>query len=83
MVSLGLTLSSLRLQEAWDSVLRFIKTLITSIGLGAREVQNSWRNVPQMLLPRHFREELQQRMWGKICPQKGPIGSCLVTRELE
>lgn len=35
MVSLGLTLSGLRLQEAWGSVLRFIKTLTTSMGLGA------------------------------------------------
>lgn len=34
MVSLGLTLSGLRLLEAWGSVLRFIKTLTTSMGLG-------------------------------------------------
>ena len=38
MVSLGLTLSGLRLQEAWGSVLRFIKMLTTSMGLRDRVV---------------------------------------------
>ena len=32
-----------------------------------------------MLLSRYFREELQQRMWGRALSWEGPVGSCSVT----
>lgn len=45
-------------------------------GGGISHLQNDSGNVRQILLPinRYFREELKQRVWGKVCPRKAPQG---------
>lgn len=37
----------------------------------------------QTLLSRHFKDELQQRLWGGGLSLEGPTGSCSVTQESE
>ena len=74
-VSQGLTLSVLRLQEAWRYVLMVVKWLTSSICWGGGvfyHLQNKSRNVHQILLSRYFREELKQRIWGRTLSRKPP-----------
>ena len=81
-VSQALTLSVLGLQEAWGYLLLVVNIFYLLERLFFfffLHLQNNSGNVHQLLLSRYFREELKQRIWGRACPRKAPMGSCLVT----
>ena len=73
-MSRGLTLSVLRLQEAWGCGLMVIKELILLFGERFPHLQSNSGNMHEILLSRYFREELG----GKACSNKkghgGPAG---------
>lgn len=66
------TLSVLRPQEVWGSVLLVIKSLFHLVGVFRSAKQ--LRTCLSILLSRCFQDELKQRMWGRPV-QEGPIGS--------
>ena len=73
LVSQGLTLSVLKLQESRCHVLLIIEYLASSMywsvhwrGGGLLYLQSNSGNVHQTLLSRYFRKVLKQRIWGKV-----------------
>ena len=71
-MSRGLTLSVLRLQEAWGCGLMVIKELILLFGERFSHLQSNSGNMHEILLSRYFREELGEG----LLQQEGPRGSC-------
>ena len=73
------TSSALRLRRPGGYVLMVLRYLVSSLWWGFWHLWNNSGSAHQILLSLYFREELQQRRWGRGLSREGPTGSCLVT----
>ena len=72
-MSQGVTLSVLRLQEAWGLCAHGHQVVnIFHLVQGFHICKKNSGNVHQILLPMYFTEKIKQRIWGKACPRKIP-----------
>ena len=80
MVSQGLTLSSLRLQEAWGLCAHGhqVVNVFHLVGVLA-SVKQLRKCASDTVISELQREAKAEDMGGGVCPGKGPIGSCWVT----